>query len=93
MQLKGPVAQSQQGSTSGMTYFEQSVYVIEEFILMRKKLGKFMDDKYFLALTAASPNHNLKTEASQLSAQILSGWEHPTKHFTTQLKYLKCPRL
>ncbi len=64
MMLKGPVVQSGHGSPSGMSYFEQSVYAIEEFILMRKKLGKFLDDKYFLALTAASPNYNYKTEAS-----------------------------
>lgn len=29
---------------------------------MRKKLEKFNDDKYFLAITAASPEHNCKTE-------------------------------
>lgn len=45
-----------------MTYFEQAVYSIEEFISIRKKLDKFSDDKYFLALTAASPEHNVKTE-------------------------------
>lgn len=45
-----------------MSFFEQSVYAIEEFILLRRKLGKFHDDKYFLALTAASAEHNTKTE-------------------------------
>jgi hypothetical protein len=76
-----------------MSYFEQSVYAIEEFILIRRKIGKFHDDKYFLALTAASPEHNIKTEAHQLNTQVLSSWEHPFKHFMTQLKYLKCPRI
>lgn len=50
-----------------MSYFEQSVYAIEEFILHRRKLGKFVDDKYFLALTAAAIEHNAKTEPSQLN--------------------------
>lgn len=69
------------------------MYAIEELILVRKKLAKFSEDKYFLALTAASPEHNFRTEATQLDTQILSSWEHPFKHFMAQLKFLKCPRL
>ena len=45
-----------------MSFFEQTVYAIEEFVLLRRKLGKFADDKYFLMLAAASPEHNYKTE-------------------------------
>jgi len=66
-----------------MSFFEQSVYAIEEFVLLRRKIGKFSEDKYFLALTAASPDHNFKTEPHQLNTQILSSWEHPFKHFNT----------
>lgn len=63
MQLKSPlVLQSDPQNFTGMTFFEQSTYSIEEFIVTRRKLGKFAEDKYFLALTAASPEHNVKTE-------------------------------
>lgn len=50
-----------------MSFFEQAVYAIEEFIVTRRRLGRFSDDKYFLALTAASADHNVKTEVHQLS--------------------------
>lgn len=38
------------------------MYSIEEFITVRREIKKFADDKYFLAITAASPDHNVKTE-------------------------------
>lgn len=41
-----------------MSFFEQSVYAIEEFILKRKQLGVFKQDKYFLAMTATSVEDN-----------------------------------
>lgn len=41
-----------------MTFFEQSVYAIEEFVAMRKKLNLFRQDKYFLALTSSSSEAN-----------------------------------
>ena len=41
-----------------MSLFEQSVYAIEEFILKRKQIGAFKEDKYFLALTATSLEDN-----------------------------------
>jgi len=44
---------------SGMNFFEQSIYAIEEFIGVRKKLNLFKSDKYFLVLTAASPENNV----------------------------------
>jgi len=40
------------------------VYAIEEFINVRKKIGLFNSDKYFLVMTAASVDHNFKCEAS-----------------------------
>ena len=45
-----------------MSFFEQSVYAIEEFINTRRKIGLFNSDKYFLAMTAASPDHNFKCD-------------------------------
>jgi hypothetical protein len=44
--------------STGMSFFEQSVYAIEEFISIRKKAGYYKQDKYFLALTASSPESN-----------------------------------
>ena len=41
-----------------MSLFEQSVYAVEEFILKRKQIGAFKEDKYFLALTASSLEDN-----------------------------------
>ena len=32
----------------GMTYFQQSVYAIEQFIQRRITMGNFKTDKYFL---------------------------------------------
>ena len=43
-----------------MTFFEQSVYAIEEFVAMRKKLNLFRQDKYFLALTSSSSEANFQ---------------------------------
>lgn len=43
---------------TGMSLFEQSVYAIEEFVLRRKQIGAFKQDKYFLALTATSLEDN-----------------------------------
>jgi len=65
-----------------MSYFEQSVYAIEEFIVMRKKLNLFRQDKYFLALTAGSSESNFNGPSSSTKGglQVLSSWEHPFKH-------------
>ena len=53
-----------------MSLFEQSVYAIEEFILKRKQLGLWKQDKYFLALTATSieDNCSLNDRAESLPA-------------------------
>lgn len=51
-----------------MSFFEQSIYAIEEFIAIRKKLGfAWKQDKYILALTASNPESNaaLEIEISQ----------------------------
>jgi hypothetical protein len=43
MQIKKPVYGSfnQSEAQAGMSFFEQSVYAIEEFVTMRKKLNLF----------------------------------------------------
>ncbi len=44
MLLKSPVVSTYDKlkiNTAGMNFFEQSVYAVEEFILLRRKLGKF----------------------------------------------------
>ena len=41
-----------------MSFFEQSIFAIEEFISIRKKTGLFKQDKYFLALTASNVESN-----------------------------------
>ena len=47
----------------GMSFFEQSIYAIEEFIAVRKKMGPaWKQDKYILALTAANPESNAALE-------------------------------
>jgi len=52
-----------QSSTTGMSYFEQSIYAIEEFITVRKKMGaSWKQDKYILALTASNPESNAAIE-------------------------------
>ena len=43
---------------TGMSFFEQSIFAIEEFISIRKKTGLFKQDKYFLALTASNVESN-----------------------------------
>ena len=47
-----------------MSFFEQSIYAIEEFISVRKKMGPqaFKQDKYVLALTASNPDSNAALE-------------------------------
>lgn len=46
-----------------MSFFEQSIYAIEEFIAVRKKLGPaWKQDKYILALTASNPESNAAVE-------------------------------
>ena len=45
-------------SQTGMSFFEQSIFAIEEFISIRKKTGQFKQDKYFLALTASNVESN-----------------------------------
>ena len=46
-----------------MSYFEQSIYAIEEFITVRKKMGPaWKQDKYLLALTASNPDSNAAIE-------------------------------
>ena len=46
-----------------MSYFEQSIYAIEEFITVRKKMGvTWKQDKYLLALTASNPESNAAIE-------------------------------
>ena len=52
-----PPAGATQAST-GMSFFEQSIFAIEEFIAVRKKIGFYKQDKYFLALTASNPESN-----------------------------------
>ena len=43
-----------EAATTGMSFFEQSIYAIEEFITVRKKMGPvWKQDKYLLALTAS----------------------------------------
>jgi hypothetical protein len=77
-----------------MSLFEQSVYAVEEFILKRKQIGAFKEDKYFLALTATSlednysvteglDNEGSKQDSGEGTTKILSSWEHSFKHFTT----------
>ena len=72
------------------------MYAIEEFILKRKQLGIWKQDKYFLALTATSVEDNfdsgaaeaesqkeegkVKTEQKKNATKILSSWEHSFKH-------------
>ena len=58
---KAKEASSTQTST-GMSFFEQSIFAIEEFIATRKKMGYYKQDKYFLALTASSPDSNCATQ-------------------------------
>jgi hypothetical protein len=76
---------------------------VEEFILRRKQIGAFKQDKYFLALTASSIEDNYsvdggekeegsKQDNAEGATKILSSWEHSFKHFTTQLHNLKNPR-
>ena len=45
-----------------MSFFEQSIYAIEEFITVRKKIGAWKQDKYLLALTASNPESNAAIE-------------------------------
>ena len=77
-----------------MSLFELSVYAVEEFILKRKQIGAFKEDKYFLALTASSlednysvteglDNEGSKQDSGEGATKILSSWEHSFKHFTT----------
>lgn len=50
-------------SSTGMSFFEQSIYAIEEFVAIRKKLGMgWKQDKYLLALTASNPESNAAIE-------------------------------
>ena len=50
-------------NATGMSYFEQSIYAIEEFITVRKKMGAtWKQDKYLLALTASNPESNAAIE-------------------------------
>ena len=41
------------------------MYAIEEFILKRKQLGIWKQDKYFLALTATSVEDNFDSGAAE----------------------------
>ena len=52
----------------GMSFFEQSIYAIEEFITIRKKMGAWKQDKYILALTASNPESNAALEI-EISAE------------------------
>ena len=45
-----------------MSFFEQSIYAIEEFITVRKKMAAWKQDKYILALTASNPESNAAVE-------------------------------
>jgi hypothetical protein len=38
-------------SPSKMTYFQQAIFAIEEFVNHRKRLNEFKQDKYFLVRT------------------------------------------
>ena len=49
-------------TTTGMSFFEQSIYAIEEFITVRKKMAAWKQDKYVLALTASNPESNAAVE-------------------------------
>ena len=56
----------------GMSFFEQSIYAIEEFIAVRAKIGAWKQDKYMLALTASNPESNCMVE-EEADNTILDG--------------------
>ena len=62
-----------QAPVPGMTYFQEAVFAIEEFINVRKRMNEFKTDKYYLVRTLGrgEPGENC----------ILSSCEHPFKHF------------
>lgn len=78
MQLK----HSQNGV--GMSFFQESVFAIEEFINHRKRLNEFKTDKYYLFRTIS------KNESAENC--VLSGCEHPFKHFQQQLMNIQNTR-
>jgi hypothetical protein len=47
-----PSGSTQSDSDTGMNYFEQSIYAIEEFVQVRKRINEFKNDKYFLFKTS-----------------------------------------
>ena len=40
-----------QATVPGMTYFQEAVFAIEEFINVRKRMSEFKTDKYYLVRT------------------------------------------
>jgi len=60
-----------------MTFFQEAVYAIEEFINVRKRMNEFKTDKYYLVRTLGRG----ETEENC----VLSSCEHPFKHFQNQL--------
>ena len=80
-----------------MTYFQQSVYVIEEFISFRKRMSEFKTDKYYL-FKSISKTGMIQTNTEQLFPSLeklgfedfmLSSCEHSFKHFMNQLYFMQ----
>ena len=70
--------------SSGMNYFQQSIFAIEEFINHRKRLNEFKTDKYYLMKSLSV--------GESPEACILSSCEHPYRHFQHQLFNLRNTR-
>ena len=65
-----------------MSFFEQSIYAIEEFISVRKKMGPiWKQDKYLLALTASNPDSNTAFEVSALNELALDELDEEDRAF------------
>ena len=61
-------------NVTGMTFFQESVYAIEEFVNHRKRLNEFKTDKYYLIKTMSKGEQSIDNS-------ILSSCEHPYRHF------------
>lgn len=55
-----------------MSFFEQSIYAIEEFISLRRKMGPhtWKQDKYLLALTASNSDSNAALEIEVQAGEL-----------------------
>ena len=60
-----------------MTFFQEAVFAIEEFINVRKRMNEFKTDKYFLVRTLG--------RGEPVENCVLSSFEHPFSHFQNQL--------